>query len=192
MFIARGAASHVSLAPLADVLYTNNVIYFYVHMKKYRMAVSALALSLMMLGAGCGNKNTAPAAVSDASNDPTLSLPSVQVEQGAQITAKPVGKTEVKSEVMSTLKYMDALKIYAANSMRFQFSDCSGRPGYLTMKVGTKFMLDNRDGEAHTIGIGSKTYQLPTYAFAIVSIPKAGDYNITCDGGGSAHVNVQN
>ena len=53
-------------------------------------------------------------------------------------------------------------------------------------------MIDNRDNASHQIGIGTKIYKLAAYDFAIVTIEKAGNFNITCDGRGAAQVLIQN
>ncbi len=74
---------------------------------------------------------------------------------------------------------------------RFQFVGCAGNPGTLSIKKGTNFMLDNRDNKTHIFGIGKNTYTLKAYDFALVNVKIAGDYFITCDGGGSARVSIQ-
>ena len=89
------------------------------------------------------------------------------------------------------LTFEQALEIYSANGYRFEFASCHGRPGSLSMKVGTKFMLDNRDPLAHTFVAGSSTYHIGPYGFAIATAKDLGTYNITCDGGGAAQVVVQ-
>lgn len=101
-------------------------------------------------------------------------------------------KTKTGTVTVETKNYGDAINIYGKSGYRFQFSNCSGNPGMFTIKIGTKFMIDNRDNTPHQISIGAKTYKLAAYDFAIVSIQKAGNYNITCDGGGAATVLVQN
>ncbi len=89
------------------------------------------------------------------------------------------------------LTFEEAYQIYAASGYRFEFAGCHGRPGTLSMKKGTKFMLDNRDNEPHTIVVGSTRYRLGAYGFAIATAKDIGTYNITCDGGGAAQVIVQ-
>jgi hypothetical protein len=66
-------------------------------------------------------------------------------------------------------------------------------PGSMTMKTGTKFMLDNRDSVARTIAIeGGQSYSLSAYGFKIATAPsKEGTYYITCDKGGAASITVQ-
>jgi len=61
------------------------------------------------------------------------------------------------------------------------------------MKTGTKFMLDNRDGVSHTIAIAAfQSFRIEPYGFAIATAPAAiGAHYITCDGGGSARIDVQ-
>ncbi len=92
----------------------------------------------------------------------------------------------------STKAYLAALKIYDANGYRYQFANCSGLPGTFTIKKNVKFMLDNRDGERHVLGFNGARYSVPAYSYVIASINKAGNFFITCDGGGAAQVKVQN
>lgn len=89
------------------------------------------------------------------------------------------------------LTFEEAYQTYAVSGFRFEFADCHGRPGSISMKKGTKFMLDNRDNEAHRFVVGSKTYNIGPYGFAIATATDVGTYNITCDGGGAAQVVVQ-
>lgn len=107
-------------------------------------------------------------------------------------TRKPLAK--VSTPISATQKYLDALKIYKNTGYYFQFSNCHASPGTLTMKRGKKFMLDNRDGVSHKIAIYKfQTFSVGAYGFAVATAPsKAGTYYITCDGGGSASILVQN
>lgn len=99
-------------------------------------------------------------------------------------------KTVTGTQSKPTQNYMDALALYG--NSRYQFVNCSGNPGSLTFKKGVKFMIDNRDNETHQIKIGTKSYTLGAYSYAIVSVAKAASFNITCDGGGAAHANIEN
>lgn len=85
--------------------------------------------------------------------------------------------------------YEAALKAFVG--FRFQFANCSGTPGSFTVKQGSKFMLDNRDNEAHVFAVGTQSYEVGPYGFAVASASKAGRYQITCDGGGAAEVLIQ-
>lgn len=93
----------------------------------------------------------------------------------------------------ATQKYLDAIRIYKNTGYYFQFVDCHGLPGTLTMKKGKKFMLDNRDAKSRRIAIsGGQSFKIPAYNFAIATAPtKAGTHYITCDGGGAATIVVQ-
>ena len=105
---------------------------------------------------------------------------------------KTVTGTKIISKASpSTLKYMDALKIYRASGYYFQFENCHGQPGSLIMKKGTKFMLDNRDVESHLISWGGHNYRLGSYSFVISTADKVGKFNITCDTGGAAQITVK-
>ncbi len=158
-----------------------------------------LIASLTSMGAGCSTKlsetPTTSAYVSSIENPVTTSddgydtlAVSAVIEPGV-IQIKSNSGTLITT---STQTYMDALSTYGTKGLRFQFARCSGNPGSLNIKKGVKFMLDNRDSQAHKIGIGSQKYQLQGYDFAVVSITKVGSYIITCDGGGSAQVGVEN
>jgi hypothetical protein len=87
------------------------------------------------------------------------------------------------------ITYDEAIELYG--DYRFQFVDCHGTPGSINMAAGSTFLLDNRDAEAHTIKVGSTSYSVAAYGFRVAKAPKAGTYNITCDGGGAATLKVQ-
>lgn len=86
------------------------------------------------------------------------------------------------------LSYGDAIKKY---KYRIQFSQCHGNPGTIALKVNAPLMLDNRDDKTHTIKVASQTYTIKKYDYALAYISKAGVYNLTCDGGGAASVNIE-
>ncbi len=87
--------------------------------------------------------------------------------------------------------YEKALNDYRSRGAYFQFVNCAGNPGSLTLKRGTVFMLDNRDSKAHKIKVGSVTYNVAGYGYKLVNPQTLGLNHITCDGGGAAAVNVQ-
>ena len=95
------------------------------------------------------------------------------------------------SSSSAPMTFDEAYQTYAVSGYRFEFSSCHGRPGTLSMKKGPKFMLDNRDNAPHAIVVGSVTYRIGPYGFAIATAKDIGTYNITCDGGGAAQVIVQ-
>ncbi len=94
----------------------------------------------------------------------------------------------------ATQKYLDAIRMYKNVGYYFQFVDCHGLPGTLTLKKGKKFMLDNRDAKSHKIAIvGGQSFTIGAYNFAVATAPStAGTHYITCDGGGAASITVQN
>lgn len=175
-------------------------------MKKNILLLFTLIISLITIGAGCSSKKQAdsnfdvPSFISrdfvdEEGNDGTAvssngmldgRAVSVVVKPGVSIVKSKTGVTNVE-----TKDYGTALGIYGTSGYRFQFLKCSGSPGSLIMKLGTKFMIDNRDDKSHQIGIGTQSYKLGAYDFAIISIKKIGSFNITCDGGGAAHVDVR-
>ncbi len=165
-----------------------------------------MVVSLMAIGAGCSENNQknsdfdVPSFITsdyndDEGNDSTAVSNNGMVDgKAVSVVVKP-GVTTVKTNTgttsTETKDYGTALNIYGKSGYRFQFSQCSGSPGSLIMKLGTKFMIDNRDDKSHQIGIGTQSYKLAAYDFAIISIKKIGSYNITCDGGGAARVDVR-
>lgn len=162
-------------------------------MTKNILYLLALAVPLITLGAGCATNDQANSG-SKNSNSPGVAVTdtnglgdlSAVIEPGVTII-----KTKTGTSTSATKSYTDALNIYQKSGYRFQFVNCSGIPGTFNIKLGVKFMIDNRDDESHQIGIGTKKYNLAPYDFAVVTVQKIGTYNITCDGGGSAQINVQ-
>ncbi len=90
-----------------------------------------------------------------------------------------------------TPDYIKASNIYKTSGYYFQFLNCRGTPGVLTMKKGTKFMLDNRDDKTRKFVIFDRNYNIGAYNYTIVTADKIGKHYITCDGGGAAQVTVQ-
>ena len=165
-------------------------------MNKNFLLMLALATPLLTLGAGCaannqgGSGDTVPSAgLNSPMVDATNSLAVSAVIEPGVIAVKTNTGVVVTTP---TKNYVAALALYGKSGARFQFANCSGIPGSLHIKRNTKFMIDNRDNKSHAIGIGAKAYQLAAYDFAIVSVQTVGTFNITCDGGGSAQVGVEN
>ena len=172
--------------------------------KKILLAMVSMA-TLLSIGAGCAPKNKADndtgdpsltnrTFVDDQGNNGTA-VESDSLEEGKDIsvvikTGISCIKTKIGVKDVVTADYENALDVYGKSGWRFQFVKCSGTPGSLIMKLGTKFMIDNRDDTGHQIAIGAQSYKLSAYDFAIISIKKAGSYNITCDGGGAARVEI--
>lgn len=80
---------------------------------------------------------------------------------------------------------------YIESGFRFQFANCHGTPGSLTVKRGKYFLLDNRDAKAITIAVAGQSYKISAYGAAVAAISKVGTHQITCNGGGAAKVIVQ-
>lgn len=123
-----------------------------------------------------------------SSESPSASFPTSSESDGTT-----GGKTAAKAPLSATKSYLDALKIYKTTGYYFQFVDCHGSPGSFTLKVGKKFMLDNRDAVAHRFKIqGGQSFSIGAYGFAIATAPSTvGDHYIDCDGGGAAKITVQ-
>lgn len=124
-----------------------------------------------------------------------ITLPSASSTPTSSATVKPPASPVIKTPtpLSATQKYLDAIRIYKNPGYYFQFVDCHGAPGTLTMKKGKKFMLDNRDNKTRKIAIqGGESFKIGAYNFAIATAPsKTGTYYITCDGGGAATISVQ-
>ena len=127
------------------------------------------------------------------SADTTTDKAATTTATSSIVTTPKKSPPSANSPLSATQRYLDAIRVYKSVGYYFQFVDCHGLPGSLTLKKGKKFMLDNRDGEAHKIAVqGGQTFQIKAYDFAIATAPsKIGLHYITCDGGGAASILVQ-
>jgi len=132
--------------------------------------------------------STIPAAAT--STAATSSAKTTTTATAKKTTSGTTAKTSTTS-ASALPSYVDALKIYKTSGYYFQFVNCHGNPGSLTLKKGKKFMLDNRDAVAHKIAFANQTYYLGKYGYAIATALSLGKYYITCDGGGAASILVQ-
>jgi hypothetical protein len=127
-----------------------------------------------------------------ASNNTNSNSANAALSNGQEASSTPSAPTATNGKsVPSNSAYMAALAIYQKNGYRVQFSDCHGIPGKLTVTQGQKYMLDNRDNQAHTIKIDSYTYNIPAYGWQILTAQVLGLNNVTCDGGGAAQINIE-
>ncbi len=118
---------------------------------------------------------------------PPAPAPSEEAEPAAQAPDAVVGgETEAASG-----NYPKKGLPYIESGYRFQFDDCHGNPGTLTVKRGKYFLLDNRDDKAAKIGIAGQTYNIAPYSAAVAAVWKVGEHQITCNGGGAAKLNVE-
>lgn len=92
------------------------------------------------------------------------------------------------AQTSAKLSYGEAIKKY---SYRIQFVNCGGNPGSISLKRNLPLMLDNRDAKAHTLKVAGKSYSIKAYDYALAYIGTEGTYNLTCDGGGAASVNIE-
>ncbi len=125
----------------------------------------------------------------NGSNNQTLSS-----DNSASVTPTP-SPTEAPATGTKKLSYGDAIKFY---KFRFQFVNCNGNPGILSVKRGTPVMLDNRDKVAHTIKANGQSFRIAGLDYAVLypniltsNSTSAANSNITCDGGGAATLNVE-
>jgi hypothetical protein len=152
-------------------------------------AVVLLVLFLVFRNKGNTDDNQVDVNVpgQDTVITPVTSTPSSTVK------TPPAPVKTTPTPLSATQKYLDAIRIYKNPGYYFQFVECHGLPGTLTMKKGKKFMLDNRDAKTRKIAIsGGQSFKIGAYGFAIATAPaKAGTHYITCDGGGAATILVQ-
>jgi len=120
----------------------------------------------------------------------------------ATVTSTPATKKTVPKKTVSptapvasaTPSYVDALDIYRKSGYYVQFYNCQPTPTALTMKSGTKFMIDNRNVTTQKIGLGKTVYTIDGYGFVIAIAPKVSSstkYNLACNGINSATVLIQ-
>ncbi|MBI2037659.1 MAG: hypothetical protein HYT15_01850 [Candidatus Magasanikbacteria bacterium] len=166
--------------------------------KKYIYGGLAVLLFIIVLAFALKDKNGSEDQVNPddlpAQEDLTLTESTTSTTSTTSATKKPA--TPVKTPLAplsATQRYLDAIKIYKTSGYYFQFVDCHGLPGSLTLKKGKKFMLDNRDAKSRKIAIqGGQSFTIGAYNFAIATAPtKPGVHYITCDGGGAASILVQ-
>ncbi len=134
-------------------------------MTKNTLFLLALTVSFLTVGVGC---TKADINNQTSSGDSNLSFTDRNNEMAVRAVIGPgveIVKTKTGTTTVPTKDYGVAVGIYGKSGYRFQFANCSGIPGWLTMKLGTKFMIDNRDNKSHQISIGTKIYKLAAYDF---------------------------
>lgn len=180
-------------------------------MKKFSWyLIFPLATVLILGGAGCSTTNEDTTRTGEQTTTPTPT-PTPTEEPAPTPTPKPTpaptaptpaptatgkstyyGISGVDKVGSVTSGYLSTSKVYKDSGFYYQFVSCHGSPGILTMKAGTKFMLDNRDKTKHSIVLGSTTYVLPGYGYIIATAPHVyGTQHLVCDGGGAALIKVE-
>ncbi|HYV33891.1 MAG TPA: hypothetical protein VE973_03530 [Candidatus Limnocylindria bacterium] len=116
-------------------------------------------------------------------------------EQNTPSTGNPAPETSSSTPPATKLSYSAAVNTY---KYRFQFSQCHGTPGTISVKAGQPVMLDNRDATAHTIKANGQSFRIAAHDYAVIypySITKGNVdltlSNVSCDGGGAATLNVE-
>ncbi|MDD2757838.1 MAG: hypothetical protein PHD72_00500 [Patescibacteria group bacterium] len=140
------------------------------------------------------NRPSAPAQNEEAQTDDTVASTTLDAVATTTVaTSTKPATTAVKKTITqpgtASKGYTDALKTYAG--YKFQFVNCRATPTSMVVKKGQRFLLDNRDNRSHKFAVGGRTYTVAGYGYAIVSSYQLGANNLTCDGGGSARVNVE-
>ncbi len=169
-------------------------------MNKYISFLGSIVGVLALMGAGCARQSP----MSNTQNNPTdnITVTTSAVEATPTTTTKSVTttpqqsatvkKTTVKPNVTAAMKYTEVMQMYQKSGYRFQFLNCQATPGNMTLKARVKFMLDNRDAETHKIKVGGTSYTVGSYNYVIATAPSTvGTHYVTCDGGGSARINVE-
>lgn len=168
-------------------------------MSKNTLLVLAITLPLFILGAGCATQKTNTQSNSQyrtSSSDDTVTPNSEENDELAIsaviLSGVKVVNIQTGTSTLATQSYEEAVALYDTSGTRFQIIQCSINPKSITVKQNVKFMIDNRDNQNHQLGIGTTKYSLAPYNFAIITIQKTGSFNITCDGAGETHVEVEN
>lgn len=150
--------------------------------KKIWIAVGVIVLVLLIIYAVKMSHNSSTPAPADQT--PASTTPETTAPASSDTTSPAVDKDTA---------YEAALKAY---QYRIQFKDCHGtisiaNKGSLSLKQGSKLMLDNRDKVAHTIAFKGVSVKIAAENFAITTVNTLGTYPVTCDGGGSFSLTVQ-
>lgn len=151
-------------------------------------------LMFVLLGAGCSTSTTVTGAPSDGSVGSVPAMPQANNPTPTGTLTGSPSPAAVRPNGAVTPSYRDALMQYQLGSGNyFQFSGCHVLPpNPITLKAGTRFMIDNRDSKTHTYVYSGHNYRVAGYGFAIATAPtKVGTYPITCDGGGAASLNIE-
>ncbi|MSU75361.1 MAG: hypothetical protein EXS55_02505 [Candidatus Magasanikbacteria bacterium] len=180
-------------------------------MKKFIFLTSTFFSMTLLLGAGCFsstapdkpgyNKDAEefrqPYGGSIPTTYPAYRIPGPATTtipgQTQPTTVDGTGEAKVPLSVpVKSQNYTEAINKYQHVGAYFQFVQCHGIPGVINIKRGTNFMIDNRDTVPHIFKIGTTSYDLGPYDYAIAVAPRFPlKYFITCDGGGAAQIYVQ-
>lgn len=168
-----------------------------------KKVLGVVLFSLVIItGGGCSRTTTPVQKVPDAPPPPYNTAPIKAETTPAEEVAPAPSKTAPKTGGVMTpavkpaaptaaasLPYSKAVTQYS--DARFQFITCHAYPSSLTVKQGSKLMLDNRDSVQHRIKVGAQSYTIDKYGYVIMTAVSAGQQTITCDGGGTGLLNVQ-
>lgn len=83
------------------------------------------------------------------------------------------------SKATPKLAYEEAVKRYGAQRIQFN-AQCQATPNSSTFKSGLEIMLDNRAGVERSIAFSGKTYKIPAYDYAVVTLSAKGIIYIDC------------
>ena len=171
-------------------------------------AVIILAFFGYLVGPKSGQENGTPKGAEIEEDSPaTLQLQTPDAGQNKVVestTQKPTllprgdkppaaletGTPPPRPDAHDGLTFEEAMKLFGLFGYRYQFVNCRGTPGNFIMKIGTRFMLDNRDPVEHNIGVASRNFLIPGYDFVVTYAQDLGKFMITCDGGGASSMEV--
>ncbi len=162
--------------------------------EKYRWAWIGLALVVLGIAVLCYNRYQTQE-VREGRYEKKAAL--LEEKPVAEENKAPSGAIKAPVRVKkpvppASARYQSAVAIYGerGTGYRFQFAECSGVPGELTMKKGVRYMLDNRDDQEHTFRVGPNAVNIPAWDIAILTAGPVGQWYVTCDGGGAAVIKV--
>lgn len=98
---------------------------------------------------------------------------------------------KVSTDFDSLLSYQEAKTKYEGR--RIQLDNCTAIPSYMTVKGGTKLMLDSRSPEGNEVILDGTPHLLKGYEFKVITLSaKTSPYtiNIDCDTPFSQHYNI--
>lgn len=116
-----------------------------------------------------------------------ISTPPAPAPAPAAVAPSPKPKAAA-SPAPAKLSYGDALATY---QYKIQLLACHSTPGSLIVKKGSPVMFDNRDHNTHAIVLGNQTVSVPGLDYTVFYPQVLGNFDFTCDDGGSGILMVQ-
>ncbi|PWB38328.1 MAG: hypothetical protein C3F02_04965 [Parcubacteria group bacterium] len=114
----------------------------------------------------------------------------VVIKNSTSTPVKKVSPTKTTVKTVS-LDYGSAKTMYEGH--RIQFNDCLATPNKMTVKNGTKIMLDGRSATGNKVSMGGVTYNLENYQFKIATITAKqlpAILTVNCTNASGPHYNI--